>query len=94
MESKLHSLEKACFVLPLCSFSCRKQGEPTEKVKAVILHPPLTTSSSMQFSNTASFYSLVPRLSPRANAKLKVTESWAGPGNKATHFTSHGKILY
>ena len=36
LESKLESLEKACFVLSLCSLSCRKQGEPTEKVKAAI----------------------------------------------------------
>ena len=29
-------------------------------------------------------YSLIPRLSQRANEKLQATESWAGPGNKAT----------
>ena len=41
LESKLESLEKACFVLSLCSLSCRKQGEPTEKVKAAFLIFPL-----------------------------------------------------
>ena len=38
--------------------------------------------------------SLVPRLSPRANEKyrfsvLQVTESWAGPGNKASCYPQH-----
>ena len=53
LESKLGSLEKACFVLSLCGLSCHKQGEPTEKVKVTILHLSwsCTPSSFMQFSN-------------------------------------------